>query len=110
MQINSEAWSISKTIITGLFGMLIAVGIWNFQQLDTKVSRLEAHYVVLDKEKLGKQDLKEAVETINQRMDAMGNNFANMQNLQTQNILLRIETQQQTLARLEALLSIPQKK
>ena len=104
MQVKAEAWSLSKILIGSLLTMLIGVGIWNFQQLESRVSKVEAVSVVLDKEKVGKEDLKEAVGAINGRMDAMVNSVNNMQQLQTQNVLLRIESQQQTLARLEALL------
>lgn len=112
MQVKAEAWSLSKIIIGSLLTMLIAMGIWNFQQQDSRLGRLEAHYVILDKEKIGKQELKEVIDSINQRMDAMVNSLNNMQQLQTQNILLRIESQQQTLARLEAHLlnAVPSKK
>ena len=104
MQINTEAWSISKIVIGFLLSLILGMGVYNFQQLESRVSKVESVSVILDKEKVGKEDLKEAVGAINGRMDAMVNSVNNMQQLQTQNVLLRIESQQQTLARLEALL------
>lgn len=102
LEIKTEAWSVSKSIIALLLSMLIALSVWTFKQQDSRIENLERHSVALDKEKIGKQELAEAVNSINSRVDAMMNTFNTVQQLHSTNLLNRIETQQATLSRLEA--------
>ena len=102
LEIKTEAWSVSKSIIALLLSMLIAMSVWTFKQQESRISNLEKYAVALDKEKIGKQELREAVDSINARMDAMGSTFTTVQQLHSTNLLNKIEAQQTMLTRLEA--------
>lgn len=107
MEIKNEAWTLSKTIIGLLLTMLISVSVYNYKQQDGRISALEAYAIQLDKEKIGKPELKEAVASINSRMDAMVNTLNTVQQIHSQNVLNRIDTQQAFLNRLEAHILTP---
>lgn len=109
LEIKAEAWSVSKSIIALLLSMLIAMSVWNFKQQEVRISNLERHSIALDKEKIGKQELTEAVNSINSRMDAMINTLNTVQQLHSTNLLNKIESQQASLSRLEAHILSPKK-
>ena len=75
----------------GLMAIVMSLVVWSFQQQAAKVETLETKVIALDKEKIGRGDLREVEERLNSKMDGLKSDILARQDILQANIISRLD-------------------
>lgn len=75
----------------GLMAIVISLVVWSFQEQGKRVENLEAKVIAMDKEKIGRGDLREVEERLNSKMDGLKSDIIARQELMQSSILSRLD-------------------
>lgn len=75
----------------GLMAIVMSLVVWSFQEQGKRVENLEAKVISMDKEKIGRGDLREVEERLNSRMDGLKSDILARQDLLQASIISRLD-------------------
>ena len=75
----------------GLMAIVMSLIVWTYQQQSAKVEALETKVIALDKEKIGRGDLREVEERLNSKMDGLKSDILARQDILQANIISRLD-------------------
>lgn len=75
----------------GLMAIVMSLVVWSFQEQSKRVENLETKVISLDKEKIGRGDLREVEERLNSKMDGLKSDILARQDLLQASIISRLD-------------------